>query len=159
MKQTDFRDVPDELWERMSLFLPRSNEKGVAAASPFRNVQSLLESSTNAGVDANGPCFPPAVAQKALSTSTSNAGAKPVSWRRFFAYSLRNMGKSQRRCPMASYGRTLPQGRALKKTAAESIERNPTDRGGNGGKIHLHVDGQGISPGVRLQAPMCMTAA
>ena len=38
--------------------------------------------------------------------------------------------------------------RALKKTAAEGLGRNPTDRGRSGGKIHLHVDGQGIPLGV-----------
>ena len=38
--------------------------------------------------------------------------------------------------------------RALKKSAAEGLGRNPTDRGRSGGKIHLHVDGQGIPLGV-----------
>ena len=38
--------------------------------------------------------------------------------------------------------------RALKKSATEGIGCNPTDRGRSGGKIHLHVDGQGIPLGV-----------
>ena len=38
--------------------------------------------------------------------------------------------------------------RALKKPATEGLGRNPTDRGRSGGKIHLHVDGQGIPLGV-----------
>lgn len=38
--------------------------------------------------------------------------------------------------------------RALKKTAAEGLGRNPTDRGRSGSKLHLHVDGQGIPLGV-----------
>jgi len=38
--------------------------------------------------------------------------------------------------------------RALKKSATEGLGRNPTDRGRSGGKIHLHVDGQGIPLGV-----------
>ena len=40
--------------------------------------------------------------------------------------------------------------RAHKKTAAEGLGRNPTDRGRSGGKIHLHVDGQGIPLGVTV---------
>ena len=65
--------------------LPRSNEKEVAAANRLRSARFWQESSINAGADANGPCFPPVMAQKALFMSTSNAGAKPVSWQRFFA--------------------------------------------------------------------------
>lgn len=38
--------------------------------------------------------------------------------------------------------------RALKKSATEGLGRNPTDRERSGGKIHLHVDGQGIPLGV-----------
>ena len=40
--------------------------------------------------------------------------------------------------------------RALKKSATEGLGRNPTDRGRSGGKIHLHVDGQGIPLGVTV---------
>ena len=88
-----------------SLFLPHSNEKEVAAANRFHSTRFLPGFSTNAGADANGSCFPPAMAQKALSTNTSNAGTKSVSWWRFFVCFLRNMGASRRRCPMAGYGR------------------------------------------------------
>ena len=90
MKQTDFRDVPDELWERIEPLLAPVKRKRSGGSKPLAQRTVLA---TNAGQDANGPCFPPAMDQKALSTSTSNAGAKPVSWRRFFVYSLRNMGK------------------------------------------------------------------
>lgn len=38
--------------------------------------------------------------------------------------------------------------RALKKSASEGLGRNTTDRGRSGGKLHLHVDGQGIPLGV-----------
>lgn len=31
-----------------------------------------------------------------------------------------------------------------KKSEADSLDRNPTGRGQNGGKTSLHVDGQGI---------------
>lgn len=53
---------------------------------------------------------------------------------------------------MAGYGRHLAASpdRALKKTATEGLGRNPTDRGRSGGKIHLHVDGQGIPLGVTV---------
>ena len=115
MKQTDFRDVPDEMWEGMIPFLPRSSEKGVAVARPFRNVRSLLESSTNAVVDANGPCFLPALAQKVQSISSSNAGAKPVSWRRSFASFLLNVGKVGVDAQWQAMDGTLLQGRALKQ--------------------------------------------
>ena len=133
-----------------SLFLPRSNEKEVAAVSRFHSARSLPGSSTNAGAVANGPCFPPAMAQKALSTNTSNAGTKLVSWRRSSAYFLRNMGKKSAWTPNGKLW-TAPCCKlqhALKKTAAEGLGRNPTDRGRSGGKIHLHVDGQGIPLGV-----------
>ena len=39
--------------------------------------------------------------------------------------------------------------RALKKTAAEGLGRNPTDKGRSGGKIH-HVEDQGIPLGVTV---------
>ena len=93
MKQTDFRDVPDELWERIDLFLPRSNEKEVAAASRFHSARFLPEFSTNAGADANGPCFPPVTVQKALSMSTSNAGAKPGVMAEIFRIFLAEYGE------------------------------------------------------------------
>ena len=38
----------------------------------------------------------------------------------------------------------------FKKSAAEGLGRNPTDRGRNGSKIHLHVDGHGIPQGVTV---------
>lgn len=77
----------------LSLSLPRSNEKEVAAASRLRNARFWLESSTNAGQGANGPCFLRAMDQKALSTSTFSDGTKLVSWQRSFASFLLNMGK------------------------------------------------------------------
>lgn len=79
MKQTDFCDAPDALWERIEPLLSRSSEKEVAVASRFHSVRFLPESSINVELDANGPCFPPVTVQKALSMSSSNAGAKPVS--------------------------------------------------------------------------------
>ena len=130
--------------------LLRSGERETAVAGRFLNVRSLPKSSINAGADANGPCFPPVMAQKALSMSTSNAGAKPVSWQRFFAYFSQSM---ERRLASMPNGKlwTAPcckPRRALKKSATEGLGRNPTDRGRSGGKIHLHVDGQGIPLGV-----------
>ena len=47
-----------------SLSLPRSNEKEAAAANRLRSARFWQESSTNAGQDANGPCFPPAYGSK-----------------------------------------------------------------------------------------------
>lgn len=61
-----------------SLSLPSSNEKEAAAANRLRSARFWQESSTNAGQDANGPCFPPAMDQKALSTSTSSDGTKLI---------------------------------------------------------------------------------
>ena len=65
--------------------LLHSRKREAAVARRFPNVLSLPGSSIKVGADANGPCFPPVMAQKALFMSTSNAGAKPVSWQRFFA--------------------------------------------------------------------------
>ena len=135
-----------------SLSLPRSNEKEAAAANRLRSARFWQESSTNAGLDANGPCFPPAMDQKALSTSTSSDGTKLASWRRFFASFLLNMGKRSASTPNGRLW-TAPcckPRRALKKSATEGPGRNPTDRGRSGGKIHLHVDGQGIPLGVTV---------
>ncbi len=135
-----------------SLSLPRSNEKEAAAANRLRSARFWQESSTNAGQDANGPCFPSAMDQKALSTSTSSDGTKLASWRRFFASFLLNMGKRSASTPNGSLW-TAPcckPRRALKKSATEGLGRNPTDRGRSGGKIHLHVDGQGIPLGVTV---------
>lgn len=136
----------------LSLSLPRSNEKEAAAANRLRSARFWQESSTNAGQDANGPCFPPAMDQKALSTSTSSDGTKLASWRRFFASFLLNMGKRSASTPNGRLW-TAPcckPRRALKKSATEGLGRNPTDRGRSGGKIHLHVDGQGIPLGVTV---------
>ena len=130
--------------------LLRSRERETAVASRFPSVRSLPESSINAGEDASGPCFPPVMAQKALSMSTSNAGVKPVSWQRFFAYFSQSMKKKLASMPNGNLW-TVPcckHRRALKKSATEDLGRNPTDRGRSGGKIHLHVDGQGIPLGV-----------
>lgn len=38
MKQADFRDVPDELWERIKPLLPSSNKKEETAADSFHSV-------------------------------------------------------------------------------------------------------------------------
>ena len=48
MKQTDFRDVPDELWERIKPLLPSSNKKEEAAADSFHSEVFLSESATKA---------------------------------------------------------------------------------------------------------------
>lgn len=126
--------------------------KRSGGANRLRSARFWQESSTNAGQDANGPCFPPAMDQKALSTSTSSDGTKPASWRRFFASFLLNMGKRSASTPNGRLW-TAPcckPRRALKKSATEGPGRNPTDRGRSGGKIHLHVDGLGIPLGVTV---------
>ena len=48
MKQADFRDVPDELWERIKPLLPSSNKKEEAAADSFHSEVFLSESATKA---------------------------------------------------------------------------------------------------------------
>ena len=152
MKQTDFRDVPDELWERIEPLLAPFKRKRSGGSKPLAQRTVLAGILTNAGQDANGPCFPPAMDQKALSTSTSSDGTKPASWRRFFASFLLNMGKRSASTPNGRLW-TAPcckPRRALKKSATEGLGRNPTDRGRSGGKIHLHVDGQGIPLGVTV---------
>ena len=75
-----------------------------------------------------------------------------ASGRRFFASFLLNMGKRSASTPNGRLW-TAPcckPRRALKKSATEGLGRNPTDRGRSGGKIHLHVDGQGIPLGVTV---------
>lgn len=73
MKHADFRDVPDELWERIKPLLPSSNKKEEAAADSFHSVLFLSESATNAGTEANRLCFPRTVVEKVLSMSTFNS--------------------------------------------------------------------------------------
>ena len=93
------------------------------------------------------------MAQKALSTNTSNAGTKPVSWRRLFRIFLAEYGEKVGVDAQwqAMDGTLLQAPTALsKKSATEGLGRNPTDRGRSGGKIHLHVDGQGIPLGVTV---------
>lgn len=91
----------------LSLFLPRSNEKEVAAASLFLNVLSLSESSINPGVDANGPCFPPVTVQKALSMSTSTLEQSRCHDGDFPHTPCGIWGESRRGRPMAGYGQHL----------------------------------------------------
>lgn len=108
MKQTDFRDVPDELWEHIEPLLApfRRKRNGGSRPLPQRTVLAGILYKYRSGC--KWAMFPPVMAQKALSMSTSNAGAKPVSWQRFFAYfSQRVWREGWRRCPMASYGRHL----------------------------------------------------
>ena len=127
MKQTDFRDVPDELWERIEPLLAPFKRKRSGGRNRLRSARFWQESSTNAGQDANGPCFPPAMDQKALSTSTSSDGTKPASWRRFFASFLLNMGKRSASTPNGRLW-TAPcckPRRALKKSVAEGLEETP----------------------------------
>ena len=123
MRLTDFRDVLDELWERIEPLLAPFKRKRSGGSKPLSQRTILAEILYKCRSGANGPCFPPAMAQKVLSAITSNAGVKPVSWRKFFAYTLRNMGKSRRGCPMASYGRHLAASpdALLKKSAAEGL--------------------------------------
>lgn len=130
--------------------LLRSRERETAVASRFPSVRSLPESSINAGAEASGPCFLPVMAQNALSMSTSNAGAKPMSWQRFFAYFSQSMERKLASMPNGNLWTVscCKHRRALKKLATEGLGRNPTDRGRSGGKIHLYVDGQGIPVGV-----------
>lgn len=56
MKQTDFRDVPDELWERIEPILAPFKRKrnGGSRVLPQRTV--LAGILLNAETDANGPC-------------------------------------------------------------------------------------------------------
>ena len=82
MKQTDFRDIPDELWKRIESFLLRSNEKSDGSKlSSQRTVLAGILYKCRTGY-VNGPYFLRAMDQKALSTSTSSARTKPASWQR-----------------------------------------------------------------------------
>ena len=141
MKQTDFRDVPDELWERIESLLAPFKRKRSGGSKPLCAAQ---------GFGRNPGCqwamLPACYGSKALSTSTSSDGTTLASWRRFFASFLLNMGKRAASTPNGRLW-TAPcckPRRALKKSATEGLGRNPTDRGRSSSKIHLHVDGQGI---------------
>lgn len=90
MTQADSHDVPG------------SEIEAVATADRFRNVQFLTGSLQITGADANGPCFPCAMVQKALSMSTFNAGSRLDSWQKFFAYTLQN---TERRSVLMPSGR------------------------------------------------------
>ena len=126
-------------------FLKPSNAKETGEVHLFPSAPFLPESFANAGVDANGPCCPPAMAQKALSTSIFSDGARPGSWKRYSVCFWQNMEKRSGLRPDGRQWtvRCCKRQRALKKSADEGLGRNPTDRGRSGSKIHLHVDGQG----------------
>lgn len=117
---TNYRSVSN-------LSLLRSREREMAVADRFLNVRSLPESSINAGADANGPWSPPVMAQKALSMSTSNTGAKPVSWQRSFAYLSQSMERKWASMPNGKLW-TEPCCKprcSLEWSATESLGRNP----------------------------------
>ena len=150
MKQTDFRDVPDELWERIEPLLAPFKRKRSGGSKPLAQRTVLAGILYKCRTGCQWAML--AMDQKALSTSTSSDGTKPASWRRFFASFLLNMGKRSASTPNGRLW-TAPcckPRRALKKSATEGLGRNPTDRGRSGGKIHLHVDGQGIPLGVTV---------
>ncbi|MDY5394548.1 MAG: transposase, partial [Desulfovibrio sp.] len=80
MKQTDFRDVPDELGERIEPLLTPFTRKRSGGSKPLaqRTVLAGILYKCRTGCQW---AMLPACYGKALSTNTSNAGTKPVSWR------------------------------------------------------------------------------
>ena len=116
----------------------------------MRSVQFWQESSTNAGQDANGPCFCVLWIKKRCLRALSALEQTGVMAEMF-------------RILLAEYGEKvggdIPNGRlwtascckprrALKISVTEGLGHKPTDRMRSGGKIHLHMDGQEILLGV-----------
>ncbi len=140
--------MPNELWERIELLLAPFKRNGGSQPLPQRTV--LAESSINAGADARGQCFPPVMAQKALSMSTFQRWSKAGVMAEIFAYFSQKMERKLASMPNGKLW-TAPRCKhrhALKKSATEGLGCNPTDKGRSGGKIHLHMDGQDIPLGV-----------
>lgn len=152
MKQTDFRDVPDELWERIEPLLAPFKRKRSGGSKPLAQRTVLAGILCKCRTGCQWTMLPACYGSKSTVHETSSDGTKLVSWRRFFASFLLNMGKRSASTPNGRLW-TAPcckPRRALKKSATEGLGRNPTDRGRSGGKIHLHVDGQGIPLGVTV---------
>lgn len=55
MKHTDFRDVPDELWERIEPLLAPSNEQRALAVLLCLNERFLPEAFMKVRADVSGP--------------------------------------------------------------------------------------------------------
>ena len=139
MKQTDFRDVPDELWERIEPLLASFKRNGSSRPLPQRTVLAGILYKCRSGCQW-------AMLPACYGSKSTVHEHFPGSWQRFFAYFSPSM---ERRLASMPNGKpwTAPcckPRRALKKSATEGLGRNPTDRGRSGGKIHLHADGQGI---------------
>ena len=152
MKQTDFRDVPDELWERIEPLLAPFKRKRSGGSKPLAQRTVLAGSLYKCRTGCQWAMLPACYGSKSTVHEHFQRWNKPASWRRFFASFLLNMGKRSASTPNGRLW-TAPcckPRRALKKPATEGLGRNPTDRGRSGGKIHLHVDGQGIPLGVTV---------
>ena len=150
MNQTDFRDVPDELWERIVPLLTPFKRKRSGGSKPpsQRTVLAGILSKCRSGcLWAMLPaCYGSKSTVHEHFQCWNNAGAMTEIFRILLA-------EHEEKSAWTPNGKlwTVPcckRRRALKKAAAEGLGRNPTDRGRSGGKIHLHVDGQGIPLGV-----------
>ena len=152
MKQTDFRDVPDELWERIEPLLAPFKRKRSGGSKP------LAQRTVLAGILYKCRLYVYLFMLPACYGSKSTVHEHFQRWNKagimaeIFRILLAEYGKSSASTPNGRLW-TAPcckPRRALKKSATEGLGRNPTDRGRSGGKIHLHVDGQGIPLGVTV---------
>ena len=148
MKQTDFRDVPDELWERIEPLLAPFKRKRSGGSKPLAQRTVLAGILYKCRTGCQWAMLP------ACYGSKSSVHEHFQRWNKagIMAEILLNMGKRSASTPNGRLW-TAPcckPRRALKKSATEGLGRNPTDRGRSGGKIHLHVDGQGIPLGVTV---------
>ena len=129
MKQTDFRDVPDELWERIEPLLAPFKRKRSGGSKPLAQRTVLAGILYKCRTGCQWAMLPACY------------GSKSTVHEHFQRWNKAGRLWTAPCCK--------PR-RALKKSATEGLGRNPTDRGRSGGKIHLHVDGQGIPLGVTV---------
>ena len=145
MKQTDFGDVPDELWERTEPLLAPFKRKRSGGSEPLSQRTILAEILFKCRNGCQWVMLPACYGSKSSVHEHFQRWNKAVPWRKFFAYSLRYMGKKSAwmpngnlwAAPCCKLRCALKKQRLRVSDATRRTEKS-------GGKIHLHVDGQGI---------------
>ena len=144
MKQTDFRDVPDELWERIEPLLAPFKRKRSGGSKPLSQRTVLAGILYKCRSGCQWAMLPACYGSKSTVHEHFQRWSKAGVMTEIFRKSAWTPNGKLWTAPCCK------RRRAHKKTAAEGLGRNPTDRGRSGGKIHLHVDGQGIPLGVAV---------
>ena len=140
--------MPDELWERIDpLPAPfKRKRNGGSQPLPQRTVLAGIFCKYRSG---SGPCFPPVGSKSTVHEHFqrwSKAGVMAEIFRILLAEYGEKVGADAQWQSMD--GTLLQAPTRSQKSATGGLGRNPTDKGRSGGKVHLHMGGQGIPLGV-----------